>query len=99
MVRMGSCRCGRVRFRVTQAPVMAMACHCRGCQKMSSSAFSLTVLVPADGFEVTLGEPVIGGLHGPNRQYFCPNCMSWLVDREVLDLCRHGETHEYEKQR
>lgn len=78
MVRMGSCRCGQVRFCVTQAPVMAMACHCRGCQKMSSSAFSLTVLVPADGFEVTLGEPVIGGLHGPNRQYFCPNCMSWL---------------------
>jgi len=78
MVRMGSCRCGQVRFRVTKAPVMAMACHCRGCQKMSSSAFSLTVLVPVDGFEVTQGEPVIGGLHGPNRQYFCPYCMSWL---------------------
>jgi hypothetical protein len=78
MVRTGSCRCGQVGFRITQAPVMAMACHCRGCQKMTSSAFSLTALVPVDGFEVTAGEPVIGGLHGPSRQYFCPNCMSWL---------------------
>ena len=60
---------------------MAMACHCRGCQRMSSSAFSLTVLAPPDSFEVTRGEPVIGGLHGPHRQYFCPHCMSWLFTR------------------
>ena len=81
MVRTGSCRCGQVRFRMTRAPVMAMACHCRGCQKMTSSAFSLTALVAAEGFEVTRGEPVIGGLHGPHRQYFCPACMSWLFTR------------------
>lgn len=57
---------------------MTLACHCRGCQKMTSSAFSLTTLAPAAGFAVTRGEPVIGGLHGQDRQYFCPNCKSWL---------------------
>ena len=61
----GGCRCGRVRLRVTEPPLLASACHCTGCQRMSSSAFSLTLTVPSGGFEVTAGEPVVGGLHGP----------------------------------
>lgn len=81
MMRMGGCLCEQVRFRITGAPLMTLACHCRGCQKLTSSAFSLSVIVPGDGFEVTQGEPVIGGLHGAHRQYYCPNCMSWLFTR------------------
>ena len=77
----GSCRCGRVKIRVGKPPLLTMACHCTGCQKMSSSAFSLSVAIPADGFAVTQGEPVIGGLHGPNKHYFCPYCMSWMFTR------------------
>ncbi|KTB54787.1 GFA family protein [Pseudomonas allii] len=77
----GSCRCERVRFSVSAAPVITMACHCTGCQKMSSSAFSLSALIPASGFTVTQGCPVIGGLQGVDRHYFCPHCMSWLFTR------------------
>jgi hypothetical protein len=77
----GGCRCGQVRFRVSKRPVMTMACHCTGCQQMTASAFSLGALYPSDGFEVTSGSPVIGGLHGPHRQYFCPHCMSWILTR------------------
>ena len=58
-----------------------MACHCTGCQKMTASAFSLSALVSAASFAVTLGEPVIGGLHGANRHFFCPFCMSWMFTR------------------
>lgn len=76
--RDGGCRCGQVRFRLNTAPVMTMACHCTGCQRMTSSAFSLSVLVPSDGFSVTKGETVIGGLHGRTRHHFCPHCMSWM---------------------
>ena len=77
----GSCRCERVCFSVSAAPVMTMACHCTGCQKMSSSAFSLSALIPASAFTVNQGCPVIGGLHGADRHYFCPHCMSWLFTR------------------
>mgnify|MGYP001063308433 CR=1 FL=1 len=78
----GSCRCGRVAIRVTKAPIATSACHCRGCQKMSSSAYSLTAMVPADGFAVTRGEPVIGGLHGPDaHHFFCGHCMTWMFTR------------------
>ena len=69
----GQCRCGQTRFRITAAPFLTMACHCTGCQRMSASAFSLSVAVPAEGFAVTAGEPVIGGLHGTTRHFFCPH--------------------------
>lgn len=77
----GGCRCGRVRIRITAPPLLAMACHCTGCQRMSASAFSLSAAIPAQGFEVIAGEPVIGGLHGPDRHYFCGWCMSWMFTR------------------
>ncbi|MCB1470622.1 MAG: GFA family protein [Rhizobiaceae bacterium] len=78
----GSCRCGLVEIELTKAPICTAACHCRGCQKMSSSAYSLTAMVPAEGFAVTKGEPVIGGLHGADiHHYFCPHCMTWMFTR------------------
>ncbi|WP_300376265.1 GFA family protein [Henriciella sp.] len=77
----GSCRCGSVRFRVTAPPLATMACHCTGCQKMSASAFSASAAFPADGFELLAGDPVIGGLKGETRHYFCQDCMTWLYTR------------------
>jgi hypothetical protein len=80
----GGCRCGQVRFRITAPPLLTMACHCTGCQRMTASAFSLSAAIPSDGFEVTQGAPVIGGLHGDAaHHYFCPHCMSWMFTRAV----------------
>jgi hypothetical protein len=85
-VHKGECRCGQVRFQVRGAPIVTMACHCTGCQRMTSSAFSLSTLYPSSNFQVDQGEPVIGGLHGATRHFFCPHCMSWLFTRpEGLD--------------
>jgi hypothetical protein len=77
----GTCRCGRVQFRIAAPPIITMACHCTGCQRMSASAFSLSAAIPGDGFSVSRGEPVIGGLHGELRHFFCAYCMSWLFTR------------------
>lgn len=82
----GGCRCGQVRLKVSAKPLVTMACHCTGCQRMSASAFSLSAAIPSEGFSVTQGEPAIGGLHGASRHYFCPHCMSWMFTRpEGLD--------------
>lgn len=75
------CRCDRLRMRVTEPPVVTFACHCSGCQRMTASAFSLSILVPASGFEVTQGETAIGGLHGENRHYYCAHCKTWAFTR------------------
>jgi hypothetical protein len=78
----GACRCGQVRIEVSAPPLMTAACHCTGCQTMSSSAYSLTAMIPANGFRVTEGTPVIGGLHGPDlHHHFCPHCMTWMFTR------------------
>ncbi|QTP59410.1 GFA family protein [Billgrantia antri] len=78
----GGCRCGGVRIRVTAPPLLTAACHCSGCQRMSSSAFSLSAIFPSDAFSVTQGEPVIGGLHDKElAHFFCPHCMSWMFTR------------------
>lgn len=58
-----------------------MLCHCTGCQRMTASAYSLSALYPSQAFKVTAGEPVVGGLHGATRHYFCAYCMSWLFTR------------------
>lgn len=77
----GGCRCNKVRLRVSAPPLLAMACHCSGCQRMSASAFSMSLAIPSLGFEVIAGEPVIGGLHGSSHHYFCPHCKSWMFTR------------------
>lgn len=83
----GACRCGRVRLRITALPLLTMACHCRGCQRMSSSAFSLSAAIPTEAFEITAGTPVIGGLHDATRHYFCGHCMTWMYTHpESLDM-------------
>ncbi|MCX8474417.1 MAG: GFA family protein [Sphingomonas sp.] len=77
----GGCRCARVRFRLSGAPIFTAACHCRGCQRMTASAYSVSGAWPADRFEVIAGEPVIGGMHGATRHYFCGHCLSWMFTR------------------
>ena len=77
----GGCRCGQLRFAVSGAPLLTAACHCRGCQRMTASAYSLSAAYPESAFSLRAGEPVIGGLHGATRHYFCPNCLSWLYTR------------------
>ena len=83
----GGCRCGHVRLRISAPPLITMACHCTGCQRMSASAFSLSAAIPSEGFAVIQGEPVIGGVHGPTRHYFCSHCMTWMFTRpEGIDF-------------
>jgi hypothetical protein len=76
-----ACRCGGVRMKVTAAPIMTGACHCKGCQRMTGGAYSISVMLPTAGFEVVEGEPVIGGLHGASRHFHCGHCKSWLFTK------------------
>jgi hypothetical protein len=70
--------CGRVQMRITQAPLITMACHCRGCQKLTGGAYSLSLMLPTASFEIE-GETEIGALHRPDQPYvFCAYCKNWL---------------------
>lgn len=77
----GACRCGRVKIRVSAPPLITMACHCTGCQRMSASAYSLSAAIPTEGFAVIAGEPVVAGSSPHIGHHFCPDCMTWMFTR------------------
>ena len=73
----GACRCGAVRLRAEGSPLVTMACHCTGCQRMTGGAYSLSSLYPAERFS-SEGETVLGGMKGGTNHHFCPSCLSWV---------------------
>lgn len=90
----GGCRCNKLRFRITHEPLLAAACHCAGCQRMTASAFSLSIAVPRAGFTVIAGEAVIGGLHDKKAlHHMCKHCLSWVyTSPEGFDLINFRAT-------
>jgi hypothetical protein len=78
----GGCRCGKLRFRIVAPPMVTAVCHCRGCQRMSSSAYSLTLIMSHPGLEIIQGDPVLGGMRAPDLQHnFCDDCKTWVFTR------------------
>ena len=77
----GACRCGRVKIRISAPPMITMACHCTGCQRMSGSASSLSAAIPTPAFAVIAGEPVVAGASPEAGHHFCPDCMTWMFTR------------------
>ncbi|MBA4503270.1 GFA family protein [Marinobacterium marinum] len=73
----GSCQCGQVSYELLEPPQMVVACHCRECQKLSTSAFSITAMVDAKSV-VFSGEmahwqrPAESG--NVSAAKFCPGC-------------------------
>ena len=68
---------------VSAAPAIAMACHCRGCQKLSGGPYSLTLMIPADGFAAE-GETELGGLHrDESPHHHCAHCKNWLFTTNI----------------
>ena len=51
----GGCACGAVRYRLTKAPPFVYTCHCSDCQKLTTSAFTLSAPVARDTLEITQG--------------------------------------------
>jgi hypothetical protein len=78
----GGCQCGRIRYEIIEAPTLVYTCHCRDCQRLTSSAFSLGIVVSEAGFRVSGVEPRplqrmpdSGRL---NTRLVCPECGSWV---------------------
>jgi len=73
----GSCQCGKVTFSLLSAPKMILACHCKECQKLATSAFSLTAVVERDSVKIE-GELADWERYADsgniNSAKFCPSC-------------------------
>lgn len=82
----GGCQCGRVRYAIEPAHVIVYACHCRECQKQSSSAFGLSMPVRASSIEIdgalaVYERPAATG--AVTRCFFYPDCGSRIYHRDA----------------
>jgi hypothetical protein len=53
----GGCQCGQIRYEIQAEPLTLYACHCKECQKQSSSAFGMSMPVPRDAVVIIRGQP------------------------------------------
>jgi hypothetical protein len=80
----GSCFCGAVRYRLTQAPMFIHCCHCRDCQKQTGGAFAINAVIERSCVAVLerSRDPVCVTVETdsgrPHDIYRCPQCQSAL---------------------
>jgi hypothetical protein len=74
----GACQCGNVKYEVTKEPLVTVACHCSDCQKLSTSAFSVSMILDRSGFNILSGQLkswTRGTAAGGTAVcWFCPDC-------------------------
>jgi hypothetical protein len=73
----GACQCGQINYKITSPPLWVGVCHCTECQKLSASAFSITLVFASKSFEVEgeLKHWERSSASGHrNIAHFCPTC-------------------------
>ena len=80
---LGGCLCGAIRYEVRGAPLLVTACHCRDCQKRTSSAYSMNMPTRARDFALVSGTPREVVRETPSgsvtTHLYCDACMSRLA--------------------
>lgn len=81
----GGCACRAIRYRLTEAPLIVHACHCRDCQRLTGSAFVINLWIERRFVEAGSGTPsscrLAGGSGNPHDVFFCPSCGTYLWSR------------------
>jgi hypothetical protein len=74
----GRCHCGEIAFEAEVNPAEVSICHCTDCQRLSGSAFRMSVPVRVEDFELLSGTPKfyvkVAESGNKRRQAFCGNC-------------------------
>jgi hypothetical protein len=74
----GGCQCGEIRYEIRAEPLTLYLCHCKECQKQSSSAFGMSLTVPRKAFEIAQGQPKAWTRKSASDRevtcWFCGNC-------------------------
>src|SRR5688572_17729398 len=81
----GGCVCGAVRYRLREEPLIAHACHCRDCQRLSGGPFVLNLWIERKFVEPSGAQPQIAALKAGSGAghdvAFCGACSTALWSR------------------
>ena len=74
----GGCACGAVRYKLTAAPLIVHACHCRDCQRLTGSGFAVNIWIERGYVETDharlASTKVAAGSGKPHEIFRCPAC-------------------------
>jgi len=74
----GRCQCGEVTYEIVEQPLVTVCCHCRDCQKLSTSSFSITMVLPRSALKILSGDlrswDRTADSGNVARCWFCPTC-------------------------
>ena len=90
----GSCHCGFVQYEALADPEQTTLCHCTDCQRLTGSAYRVSVPATQGSLRLLAGEPTVyvkRAESGARRaQAFCPRCGSPLYTYDADDPVDHG---------
>src|SRR4051812_34580498 len=90
----GACHCRNITYEAEVDPMQVTICHCTDCQKLTGSAYRVSVPTRRDDFMLLSGTPttyVKSAESGAKRaQVFCSNCGSPLYTHAVGDDTTYG---------
>jgi len=75
----GGCMCGKIRFKLTTAPIHQTNCHCADCRRAVGAQAVAWVTVPKERFVVTQGNPKPFISSPKAARTFCENCGTSLT--------------------
>lgn len=78
----GSCHCGNIYYQALVNPDRTVICHCTDCQKLTGSAYRVSIPAEEGSFRLIKGKPTIyikiADSGARRAQAFCSNCGSPL---------------------
>ena len=78
----GQCFCGAVKYKLTAMPMFVNCCHCTDCQRQTSSAFAINMVIETKHVKLVKGRPVAISMKtdsgSPHDIYRCAKCQTAL---------------------
>ncbi len=85
----GSCHCGAIGFEAKVDPERVSICHCTDCQRLTGSAYRVTVAANAEDFRLVRGTPKVyfkvGDSGNKRAQAFCGDCGSPMYAHAAVE--------------
>lgn len=83
----GSCVCELIQFQIDSEPLFIHACHCNNCQKITGSAFAMSMFLLDKDLQQLSGEPISidqPTSQGSRKVFLCPACQTvvWAQSAE-----------------
>ena len=85
MAMEGGCSCGAIRYKLTNAPLIVHACHCRDCQRITGGPHVINIWIEGKFVERSGAEPkshvLKGGSGRKHEVFFCDECGTYVWSR------------------